>query len=100
MVNSLYDPPAIFDPDLFSWWVACDATPPTLGIEFDGVMFYNKPEYMILPELIDERTGLCATGVGVAPETVYVLGQSFLQGHVVVFDVDKDVMEIRIAERL
>lgn len=99
-INSLYDPPAVYNPGYESWWVECDAVPPTLGFEFAGKMFYNEPEYMVLPELVEPMSGLCSTGIGVAPEDVYVLGQTFMQGHVVVFDVDEDVMEIRIADRL
>jgi len=62
-------------------------------------MFWTEKASMILPQVVDPTTGYCATGIGAMDGPLYILGDVFMQGLVVVFDVGAR-MEMRFGKRL
>jgi hypothetical protein len=98
-INANYAPPATYSKSLNGWFVACNAMPPSLGIQIGGQVFWMDPLSMVLPQVIDPETGYCATGIGTTDGSVFVLGDVFMQGLVAVFDVGQR-MEMRFAKRL
>ena len=48
---------------------------------------------MILKEKIDEKTGLCKTGIEDGGSGPYVLGVTFLGNVVTIFDVENERMQ-------
>ena len=95
----MFTPPAVFSRTQGGWFVKCDAVPPEFGIKIGGKMIYHDPKSMILPQIIDPQTGNCATGIGGVSSAPYILGDTFMQGLVSVFDITEK-MEIRFAKRL
>ena len=66
-------------------------------MQIGGKMFWTDPASMILPESQNE-SGYCISGVGFTSSFPYILGDTFMQQLVTVFDIS-DKMEIRIAKR-
>lgn len=98
-INQLFVPHAQFDPDQGAWFVRCDATPPSLGVQIGGRTIWTDPRSMILPPSAGlAGTNICMTGVGARGSAPYILGDTFLQQLVTVFDVAKK--EIKFAKRL
>jgi hypothetical protein len=95
----MFIPPARYLPNSQVYVVQCDAIPPTVGIKIGGQMFYTDPSSMILSEVREEASGMCLTGVGDTSGPPYILGDTFMQGLVSVFDISEK-MEIRFAKRL
>lgn len=99
-INAMYAPIAQEDPDAGGWFVKCNATAPTLGFQFGGKMFYALPESMILSEIkYPGRPDYCLTAVNESPLPLAILGDAFMQGLNVVFDVSEK-KEIRFANRI
>lgn len=90
---SMYEPQAQFIQDLGKYYVDCSATAPSFAVTIDRHDFYMDPADMIVPHLKDPQTGLCKTGVEDGANGPYVLGVTFLQNVVAVFDVDKAQMK-------
>jgi len=61
-------------------------------------MLWTDPTSMILPEVKNED-GLCSTGIANTNRWPYILGDTFLQGLVAVFDTHPERMEMRFAKR-
>ncbi|ERS95539.1 hypothetical protein HMPREF1624_08055 [Sporothrix schenckii ATCC 58251] len=99
-INQLYTPRAQFDPDQGAWIVRCDATPPSLGVQIGDKTIWTDPKSMILPPPPGAGVGenLCLSGVGARSELPYILGDTFMQQLVTVFDVANK--EIKFAKRL
>lgn len=96
----MYEPRAIEDPSQGGWFVPCNATPPTLGFQFGGKMFYTLPDSMIMYEITHpESPRWCLTAVNTSPLELSILGDAFMQGLNVVFDVGEK-KEIRFANRI
>jgi len=95
----MFDPPARWDSAEGLFFVACDATPPAMIFNLGGKNITSDPSSMILPQL--QKNGYCATGVTTmgANQELYILGDTFMQELVVVFDISEK-MEVRIANRL
>jgi len=91
-------PPARFDQNEGAYYTSCDAIPPSFGITIGGQVFWTDPSSMILPELKNAR-GLCATGIMETNQEPYILGDVFMQGLVVAFDLGEK-KEMRFAKRL
>lgn len=99
-INQLYVPHAQFDPDQGAWLVRCDATPPSLGVQIGDKTIWTDPKSMILPPPPGAGIGnnVCLSGVGARSEQPYILGDTFMQQLVTVFDVANK--EIKFAKRL
>lgn len=81
------------------WSVPCDAVPPTLDIVIGGKAIRTHPSSMILPETAAEGSNQCLSGIGAGQEGSYILGDTFMQEIVAVFDVSEK-MELKFAQRL
>lgn len=85
-----------------TWSVPCDATPPTLEVFIGGKAIRTHPSSMILPETeYDDGSGSpprCLSGIGAGQPGSYILGDTFMQEIVAVFDVSEK-MELKFAQR-
>ncbi|KAL1896583.1 hypothetical protein Sste5346_004617 [Sporothrix stenoceras] len=99
-INQLYTPHAQFDPDQGSWIVKCDATPPSLGVQIGDKVIWTDPKSMILPPTGAGSLGnnYCLSGVGARNDAPFILGDTFMQQLVTVFDVGNK--EIKFAKRV
>lgn len=94
-LNRAFNPPATpipSNPSVYS--LACDATPPTLGLMIGNQTFYHAPEDLI----INTGGGTCVSALGNADAApfqgvvLYFLGDVFLKNVLAVFDFGKDEM--------
>ncbi|KAI5865553.1 aspartic peptidase domain-containing protein [Durotheca rogersii] len=97
-INRAYSPPGQQE-DSMIWSVACDAVPPVLDIVIGGRPIRTHPSSMILPETAIPGTNICLSGIGAGQSGSYILGDTFMQEIVAVFDVS-DKMELKFAQRL
>ena len=81
------------------YWALCDAKLPKFGVKIGGKTFYLRDEDIMYQEVRGGRRGeYCELGlVDLAPDGPFILGESFLNAVVTVFDVGAS--EIRIYER-
>ena len=98
-INDLFTPHGVLVPEQGGWFVPCDAKPPSLGIQIGGQVLWTDPSSMILPEIRDPGTGYCASGIGYTDSAPWILGDTFMQGLVSVFDIGEK-MEMRFAKRV
>lgn len=97
-INNAYTPPGQQE-DSMVWSVECDAVPPTLDIVIGGKAIRTHPSSMILPETAAEGSNRCLSGIGSGQTGSYILGDTFMQEIVAVFDVS-DKKELKFAQRL
>ncbi|KAI2641613.1 acid protease [Hypomontagnella submonticulosa] len=97
-INAAYSPPGQQE-DSMVWSVECDAVPPTLDIVIGGKAIRTHPSSMILPETRAEGSNRCLSGIGAGEPGSYILGDTFMQEIVTVFDVS-DKKELKFAQRL
>ncbi|OTA91764.1 hypothetical protein M434DRAFT_75704 [Hypoxylon sp. CO27-5] len=97
-INNAYSP-AGQQEDSMVWSVPCDAVPPTLDIVIGGKAIRTHPSSMILPETAAEGSNRCLSGIGAGQAGSYILGDTFMQEIVAVFDVS-DKKELKFAQRL
>ncbi|KAI4860082.1 acid protease [Hypoxylon rubiginosum] len=97
-INAAYSPAGRRE-DSMIWSVPCDAVPPTLDIVIGGKAIRTHPSSMILPETAAEGSNQCLSGIGAGQEGSYILGDTFMQEIVAVFDVSEK-MELKFAQRL
>jgi len=102
-VNDAFVPAAEYDEDEGAYIVDCDATPPSLGININGTVFYTNPLDMILLAGTDEDgNDVCISGIddggSDAAEDVYILGDTFQKNVVTVFDVGAGVLHFAARE--
>lgn len=86
-IIALYDPPAVFSEALSSAVTSCNANVPEFGISIGGQVFMISQADMLLQSSADPVTGLCAAGVMDGGEGPYVLGDTFMNNVVSVFDI-------------
>jgi hypothetical protein len=96
-VNNAFTPRAVFSTRIEQWFVPCNATAPSLEVVIGGKTLKTDPTSMILPE-VRATNGMCSTGIAAASARgPFILGDTFMQGLVSVFDTKK--MEMRFAKR-
>ncbi|OQV05013.1 hypothetical protein CLAIMM_09817 [Cladophialophora immunda] len=83
VINGLFDPPARVEEGLYL--VNCNATAPDMGIRIGGTLFELNPVDLILDE--DIPGGLCISGIQSGPVGHYILGDTFLNNVLAVFDI-------------
>ena len=82
-----FQPRAVY---LYQWgtyFAPCDAVAPRFAIIISGMKFWINPADMIYKGLIDPLTGYCAVAIASGGEGPFILGDSFLQNVLAVFDV-------------
>ncbi|KAK7750598.1 hypothetical protein SLS62_007445 [Diatrype stigma] len=95
-INGAFRPPGARHSDGMAWTVPCDAEPPALEVVVGGRAMRTDPRSMILPET--EYKGRCLSGIGTGHSGAFILGDTFMQELVVVFDVSEK-MEMKFAMR-
>lgn len=97
-VNRLFVPPAAFNDNHSSYVVACDATPPTLGIEISGKTFFVDGRDMVVrvQRGAESTNELCLSAVQDGGDGPYILGDAFLRNVVAVHDVGNAEMRFAI----
>ncbi|KAI0546308.1 aspartic peptidase domain-containing protein, partial [Xylaria curta] len=96
-INAAYVPSGARE-DSMVWSVPCNATPPALDIVIGGKPIRTHPSSMILPETELNGSGRCLSGIGAGQPGSFILGDTFMQEIVVVFDVSEK-MELKFAQR-
>ncbi|CAK7233379.1 hypothetical protein SCUCBS95973_008574 [Sporothrix curviconia] len=104
-INQMFVPHAQLDPDQGLWFVRCDATPPSLGVQIGGKTIWTDPKSMIMTPtpardggVSSVPDGLCLSGISTRSGTPYILGDVFMQQLVTVFDTGNH--EIKFGKRL
>ncbi|KAI0457102.1 aspartic peptidase domain-containing protein [Xylaria acuta] len=96
-INAAYVPSGARESSMV-WSVPCNATPPALDVVIGGKPIRTHPSSMILPETELDGSGLCLSGIGAGQPGSFILGDTFMQEIVVVFDVSEK-MELKFAQR-
>lgn len=86
-VIALYDPPAFFSEAFSSAVTSCNASVPDFGISIGGRVFTISQADMLMQSSVDTATGLCAVGVMDGGTGPFVLGDTFMNNVVSVFDI-------------
>lgn len=94
-IVAAYDPPGAQLSDGSSYAVYCNATPPELYVTIGGLEIETEAESMILP--LTNQNGVCLAGIGAGTKGSFILGDTFFQETVVVFDLDGKT--VRVADR-
>lgn len=100
-VNSLFFPPAQYDPDYGVYVVDCDALAPAFGVTISGETFVINPLDLIFPAGDD----LCLSGIqnGTALEGSdgpFILGDVFLKNVLAVFDLTPGDYQMHFSPRV
>ncbi|KAI0491071.1 aspartic peptidase domain-containing protein [Xylaria cf. heliscus] len=97
-INAAYEPAGARESSMV-WSVPCNATPPALDVVLGGRPVRTHPSSMILPETeLGNGSGRCLSGIGAGRPGSFILGDTFMQEIVVVFDVSEK-MEMKFAQR-
>lgn len=86
-VNAQFNPPARYIYDYDSYFVHCDAIPPTFGVQIEETTFWVNPKDLLNKEVKDPDTGLCQTGISDGGNGPFVLGAAFLTNVVVSMNI-------------
>ena len=91
-INALFNPPAVLDPTIGLYAVPCNATAPQFGVNIGGQTFYLNPKDLVVS--VQGGNGTCASAIqaSLATEALPILGFTFLQSVLAVFDVGKKEM--------
>lgn len=65
---------------------------PTLGVQINGTVFYINEADMLMQEFVDEATGYCLTGPQDGTSGPYILGDTFMNNVISVFDIGASEM--------
>ena len=101
-INNAFSPAAVYNQQLESYIVDCNATAPRLGFNIAGTVFDINPLDMIILDGTDaQNNDVCVTSVTIGGDAdtggFYVLGDAFLKNVVSVFDIG--ATEMRFAAR-
>ncbi|KAI1150808.1 aspartic peptidase domain-containing protein [Nemania diffusa] len=96
-INAAYTPSGARE-DSMVWSVPCNATPPALDVVIGGKPIRTHASSMILPETELNGSGRCLSGIGAGQPGSYILGDTFMQEIVAVFDVSEK-MQLKFAQR-
>lgn len=95
---ALFDPPATVVAGLGLALAPCNASVPALGVQIGGVVFDISPADMLLQSQVDPDTGNCLVGLQDGGAGPYVLGDTFMNNVVAVFDVGASEMRFAANE--
>ncbi|KAJ9617378.1 hypothetical protein H2204_013844 [Knufia peltigerae] len=102
-INSLFSPPAVYDPTSQLYVVDCTATPPQVGVTIGNNTFFHDGRDLIYQVGGDGGNGggsggLCVSSIASADSvalggvSISILGVPFMKNVVSVFDIEKNVM--------
>lgn len=86
-VANAYDPPAVYFYQYGAYFAPCDAQPPDTYVIIEGYPVKINATNLMYPNLVDEVTGYCATGITTGGAGPYILGDVFLQNTYTLFDI-------------
>ncbi|KAJ4422632.1 hypothetical protein N0V82_002751 [Gnomoniopsis sp. IMI 355080] len=89
---ALYDPPAIYIPEQFAAFAPCNASVPKLSIQINGTVFPISEADMLMQDVTDPDTGYCLIGPQDGTTGPYILGDTFMNNVISVFDVGASEM--------
>lgn len=75
-----------------AFFTQCDAIAPRVGVVLDGITFWFNPTDMIYRGFTDPETSLCMTAIANGGAGPFILGNAFMQGAVVIYDVGEAQM--------
>ncbi|KAI8964053.1 acid protease [Daldinia sp. FL1419] len=81
------------------WSVPCDVVPPTLDVVIGGRAIRTHPDSLIVQVTLDDGSPGCTSGIGAGQPDAYILGDTFMEEIVAVFDVS-DKKQMKFAQRL
>lgn len=98
-VNSLFDPPARYNPYIGGYEVDCQATTPGFAIRIGGTdLVMNARDMIVQTEAnVTAEENRCVSAIQLAGQGPSILGDAFLRNVVAVFDVG--AAEMRFASR-
>ncbi|KAK4454841.1 aspartic peptidase domain-containing protein [Podospora aff. communis PSN243] len=91
-INQAFNPPAVYLWQYGAYFTQCDAIAPPIGVILDGITFWFNPVDLIYRGWTDPSTSLCMTSIANGGAGPYILGDAFMQGAVVVYDVGQAKM--------
>ncbi|KAL9107189.1 MAG: hypothetical protein Q9227_007889 [Pyrenula ochraceoflavens] len=91
-INAQFVPPATFNQSAGVYTVPCNATAPSFGADFGGKVFYQNVKDMIVS--YPGSSEICISAIQSSTATFFapILGASFLQNVLAVFDVGASEM--------
>jgi len=97
-IFQMFDPPAKWHGSGAGNFAPCNATLPKVGVRFGTETYYFSSKDLLKQNVRDVETGtLCLVGLYDAEVGPYILGMSFLNNVVSVFDIGNN--EVRFAAR-
>lgn len=94
-IAALYDPPAVYIEDEGASFAPCNASVPYLGVKIGGKVFDISDADLLMQEIVDPDTGYCLIGPQDGGSGPYILGDTFMNNVISVFDIGAS--EIRFA---
>lgn len=91
-IAALYDPPAVYIENEGASFAPCNASVPTLGVQINGTVFYISEADMLMQEIVDPDTGYCLIGPQDGTTGPYILGDTFMNNVISVFDIGASEM--------
>lgn len=89
---ALYDPPAIYIPEQFASFAPCNASVPKLSVQINGTVFPISEADMLMQDVVDPGTGYCLIGPQDGTTGPYILGDTFMNNVISIFDVGASEM--------
>ncbi|KAK2601449.1 hypothetical protein N8I77_010898 [Diaporthe amygdali] len=94
-IAALYDPPAVYIEDEGASFAPCNASVPYVGVKIGGKVFNISDADLLMQEVVDPTTGYCLIGPQDGGSGPYILGDTFMNNVISVFDIGAS--EIRFA---
>ncbi|KAG6359890.1 hypothetical protein INS49_010943 [Diaporthe citri] len=93
-IADAYIPPAKYNATYGVYFVDCDAIAPDVAVDINGMPFWLNPEGLVVGRLTASQDQSCFAAFTDCGWTgPYVLGNSFLQNVLAIFDVEDRVIE-------
>ncbi|KAK6951893.1 hypothetical protein Daesc_006418 [Daldinia eschscholtzii] len=98
-INNAFTPAGKQQEGGLVWSVACDAVPPTLNIVIGGKAIRTSPGSMTINETASDGSVQCVSGIGAGQPNSYILGDTFMEEIIAVFDASNK-KQMKFAQRL
>jgi hypothetical protein len=91
-INGAFQPAATYLFEQKAYFTTCTAIVPYVSVLIGGKRFPINPRDMLLQDILDPSTGLCATAINNGGAGPFILGDVFMQNVVSIFDVGNATM--------
>jgi len=75
-----------------AYFTSCDASPPIVSVILGAKRFLFNPADLIYRDMAKPETGLCMTAISSGGTGPYILGDTFMQKALMVFDIGQAQM--------